>query len=646
MLSTPRSNPLPRLLSTVVSIATFSATLAFAAPPSTAASEPGAPARPGGVALTWTPEYMSDNHHYSRAEAVELARKNDLVAAMPFAFAEHSDAMRAANPKVDLLAYANATLATEGATAGLPEAAFAHDTEGRRIKAPEFGTYLMESSTWRWRVEANQQCDERAAQGGFDGCLVDMLTLGIFSRGYVTSLPVNPYTGSTYSEAEYRQQMISLAEHYRNQSPGLIHVGNSVENDYRYWRSKTAPSRPLVNSQPAAQMEDFLRGSGTGVNAFPSPEGWVRNVDVIRDMESQNTSGLFTTKLWVGATADQIKQWQAYTMASFLMGAGGRSYLAFTSSRNKAGVMGTALPYTMPKNIGTPSGPMVQEPSGVWAREFSNGLSVVNPTSTGVSVPLDAPMRTLSGGTASTVWMPPNSGQILLDTTSSSSTSTPASGDTTAPTVTLDDTNQNGGTVTWSGRLSDDVRAAEVRFAVRNQNTNQWLQPDGSWGSYEQLTAQVGSSSGTSTGWTASRTLPSGSYGISVIGVDGAGNLSGSRPWGVTTADTQAPIVTLADITGSGNTVRWSGRLTDDVRAAEVRFAVRNQNTDQWLRSDGSWGSYQQLTAQVTSSTGTATGWTASRNLPSGSYGISVIGVDGAGNLSESQPWRVTGVGG
>ena len=588
---------------------------------------------------------MSDNHHYSRAEALELARDHDLVAAMPFAFAEDSDAMRAANPNLDLLAYANATLATEEATAGLPEAAFAHDTEGRRIKAPEFGTYLMESSTWRWRVEANKQCDDRSALGGFDGCLVDMLTLGVFSRGYVTSLPVNPYTGATYTEAQYRQQMISLAEHYRNQSPDLIHVGNSVENDYRYWRSKTAPSRPLVNSQPAAQMEDFLRGSGTGVDNFPSPEGWVRNIDVIRDMESQNTSGLFTTKLWVGPNADQIAQWQAYTMASFLMGAGGRSYLAFTSSRSKAGVMGTNLPYSMPKNIGTPNGPMAQEPSGAWKREFSNGASVVNPTSTGVSVSLGAPMRTLNGGTVSTVWMPPNSGQVLLHTSSSSTPTAPRT-DTTAPTVTLDGTTQSGGTITWSGRLTDDVRAAGVRFAVRNQNTNQWLQPDGSWGNYGQLNAQVTSSTGTATGWTASRTLPSGSYGISVIGVDGAGNLSESRPWGVTTADTQAPTVNLADVTVNGNTVRWFGRLTDDIRAAEVRFAVRDQNTDKWLQPDGSWGNYDQLYAQVTSANGTATDWTASRNLPAGSYGISVIGVDGAGNLSEQRPWRVTTVGG
>ncbi len=606
-----------------------------------AAADSGAPVPPGGVALTWTPEYMSDNHHYSRAEALDLSRQHDLVAAMPYAFKDHSDAMRSANPDVSLLAYANATLATDEATAELPEAAFAHDTQGRRIKAPDFDTYLMESSTWRWRVEANKQCNDRSELGGFDGCLVDMLTLGIFANGYVTSLPVNPSTGATYTQAQYRSQMISIAQHYRTQSPGLIHVGNSVENAYRYWQSKDATSQSLANSQPGAQMEDFLRGSGTAVTKFPSPADWVRNVDVIRDMESQNTAGLFTTKLWVGASAQQIKQWQAYAMASFLMGADGRSYLAFTSSRNKAGVMGTALPYSMPKTIGTPNGAMTQEPSGAWTRKFSNGLSVVNPTSNSVLVELDSPMVRLNGITKSSFWLEANSGEVLLRPESDR----PSPADTTAPVVTLDNTAVNGGSITWSGRLTDDVRAAEVRFAVQNRNTNQWLQSNGSWGSYKQLTAQVSSSSGTATNWTASRTLPSGSYGISVIGVDGAGNTSESRPWGVTTADTVAPVATLDNTTVNGGAVSWSGRLTDDVRAAEVRFAVRNQNTNQWLQANGSWGSYKQLTAQVSSSSGTATNWTASRTLPSGSYGISVIGVDGAGNISESRPWSVTSVG-
>ena len=521
----------------VALLATALASVALVATPAPSAhaanTSGGAPVPPGGVALTWTPEYMSDNHDYTQAEAVDLARRFDLVAAMPYAFRGEVGAMRQANPRLNLLAYANATLATAGSAAGLPEASFAHDTSGRRITAPGFGTYLMESSNARWRSEANAQCDQRSALGGYDGCLVDMLTLGVFSRGYVTALPVNPATGREYTQPEYRTQMTSLAAYYRSHSPGLAHVGNSVENAYRYWQSKDAPSRPLANSQPAAQMEDFLRGSGSAVTAFPSAADWLRNVDVVRDMEAQGTVGLFTTKLWVGATAAQVKRWQAYAMATFLMGAGGHSYLAFTRSRDKAGVKGATLPYVMPKSIGTPSGAMRQLSSGAWTRDFSNGMSVVNPTGAAVTVPLGQSMRTLDGATVSSLTLPAASGQVLLRT-STSSPSSPAV-DTTAPTVTIGTAGATGSTVRLTGTASDDVRLAGVRYAVRDETSKQWLQAAGGWGGYHQLSASVASSTSASTTWSLSRSLLPGRYGISVLGIDGAGNVTANRPWRVVT---------------------------------------------------------------------------------------------------------------
>src|SRR5687768_718887 len=61
-------------------------------------AQPGAPPKPGGVALTWAPTHMSDNHEYSRARAVRIARNHDLVSAPPVSFADHVRAMRRVNP--------------------------------------------------------------------------------------------------------------------------------------------------------------------------------------------------------------------------------------------------------------------------------------------------------------------------------------------------------------------------------------------------------------------------------------------------------------------------------------------------------------------------------------------------------------------
>ena len=229
------------------------------------------------VALTWAPLYMSNDHVYTREEALALARRFDLVSGMPYGLRDHSAAMKAANPDLTLLAYSNATLASANTAAGLPEAAFAHGPAGERIKAVDWDTWLMQPDHPAWRAAADQLCRHRSQLGGFDGCLVDMLTLGIYARGYMTGTPADPATGRLYTQREYRDLMVDLAADLRARSPHLVQVGNMVENGYRYWRAEAA-SRPLVASSPSAQMEDFLRGAGDRPDAWPSVEEWQEDV--------------------------------------------------------------------------------------------------------------------------------------------------------------------------------------------------------------------------------------------------------------------------------------------------------------------------------------------------------------------------------
>ena len=370
------------------------------------------PALPGGnVALTWAPLYMSNDHEYSRAESERLARRFDLVAAVPFGLADHSAAMRRVNPDLTLLAYSNATLGAPDDVRGLPEAAFAHTAGGARIKAPSWGTYLMQPDNAQWRAKADSICREKADLGGFDGCLVDMLTLGIYAKGEATGQPAEPGTDRTWSQAEYRDHMIKLAADLRRRSPDLVQVGNMIENSYRYWESDV-PSRPLVASSPSAQMEDFLRGAHDGGNEFPTVAEWRKNVQVITDMEAAGKIGLFTTKVWNGGNA---RQWQGYAMASFLMGANGKSFFAFTKSRDKRGASQTQGEYAMPKNLGLPQAPMQEAGDGAFIREFANGAAVVNPTGAPVRVGLGRTMSGLGSGTGqSSVVIPARSGNVFV----------------------------------------------------------------------------------------------------------------------------------------------------------------------------------------------------------------------------------------
>jgi hypothetical protein len=375
-------------------------------------AQPGAPPKPGGVALTWAPTHMSDNHEYSRARAIRIARNHDLVSAPPVSFADHVRAMRRVNPDITLIAYQNGTLVQASKVRGLPESAFAHDSRGRRITTPIWGTTLMAPTSRAWRRFVTAECRDRVQRAGYDGCLVDSTGLGIYSPSQrFTGIPVNPRTGSRYTQRQYRRAQAGLADAIRAASPRLVHVFNNVSNDYRYWRDPVR-SRPLALGRPAVQMEDFLRGASSEV-ALPDKEKWLRSVRVVRDLEAHNVAGVFTTKLWVSHTAAQAARWQAYAMASFLLGANGNSYFAFTRSRDRAGATGRNAPYSMPNRIGRPEGRMIKMGSGAYKRTFTRGMALVNPRATTVRVRLPSAMRDLSGATVKSVRLGPRTGEVL-----------------------------------------------------------------------------------------------------------------------------------------------------------------------------------------------------------------------------------------
>lgn len=152
-----------------------------------------APTPPGSVELTWAPTYMSNTSTYTQDDAVALAEKFDLVVGLPLAFDGFVPAMRAANPNVTLLAYTNAALTPPSiASTETDETLFAHDANGKRITSTSFGNYLMEPSNPDWQTQAASICQQAATANGFDGCLLDLLTMAVYSPHYVTSLPAVP----------------------------------------------------------------------------------------------------------------------------------------------------------------------------------------------------------------------------------------------------------------------------------------------------------------------------------------------------------------------------------------------------------------------------------------------------------------------
>lgn len=121
-------------------------------------------------------------------------------------------------------------------------------------------------------------------------------------------------------------------------------------------------------------------------------------------------------------------------------------------------------------------------------------------------------------------------------TTTTTTTTTLPGIDTKAPETTIEVPNQDqsfaGRTISFGGSATDDKSVARVRYGIRNQTTNKWWRPDGTWGSYYLFDAAVAAPGTVSTGWQASWTAPAaGSYGVQATALDAAGNKDASPAW-------------------------------------------------------------------------------------------------------------------
>jgi hypothetical protein len=118
-----------------------------------------------------------------------------------------------------------------------------------------------------------------------------------------------------------------------------------------------------------------------------------------------------TTKLWCTATAAQQAAWHKFTLASFLLGAGGRSAFSFSTVKTATGLLATTPWDSLA--IGTPTGAYTLS-GGAYQRAFTHGLSVVNPGTASVTIKFSKPYLSLSGSIVTSETLAPHSGDVLI----------------------------------------------------------------------------------------------------------------------------------------------------------------------------------------------------------------------------------------
>ncbi|MGZ8567043.1 MAG: Ig-like domain-containing protein, partial [Actinomycetota bacterium] len=106
--------------------------------------------------------------------------------------------------------------------------------------------------------------------------------------------------------------------------------------------------------------------------------------------------------------------------------------------------------------------------------------------------------------------------------------------------------------------------------------------------------------------------------------------------------DTTPPNATLTyparDATVPSGALQLRGNATDDRAVGVVALTVRDVDSGQYLRANGSWGSIAWLPTILASPGSTGSGWSFDVDLSNGNYRVQVRATDAAGNVDPTRP--------
>lgn len=401
--------------------------LSVAALPALAASGVDDPLDDSGDAFLkrWTAVMMTGGTTYTEAEARDIARHSDLVVAGAATFRDHIDAMRAENPDLTVFGYLNGAFAQENEGSAYPEAWYARDAEGNKITSSGWGNYLMDLNATGWRDNVATRCENWLARNGYDGCYLDMLGVAPLFPGYLSSEPVNSSTGTSWTAEQWMNATSAVAARASDHNDGKLVTGNGLGSGGRYFRA-SGGTDVLVDATHGAVPEAFLRSGSWGVTKYRSESAWKQDVDMITDVESRGGAALAMTKINRSATQAQKDAWREYALASFYLGTNGGSFFTFHESKSASAI---TMDHPWERvSIGTPVESYAKR-GGAYQRTFTDGLVLVNPTSSAVTVPLSGSYIDLRGISVSgAIALPANSGRVLR---TSGTTTEPTTGPTT-----------------------------------------------------------------------------------------------------------------------------------------------------------------------------------------------------------------------
>ena len=353
-------------------------------------------------------------HTFTQSELTAIGSQNDIVIALPIQVNKYGAALRAVNPNIRFFVYQNGMFAQSDQGSTYPSSWYLRSATGAQIVSKSNKNYLMNPFSTAnyggdagWAAYVAHRCASKIAQAPLaSGCFLDQMS-SAGNTDFVTSLPVNPQTGKLFTMAQYMAAVNIVGNAAAAVAPI---IGNSYESGFRYY---TNVDNTVDRSAMGVFEAEHWMGAVQPRDAQTLSK-WKMDVQMLIDSQANGHGVLANFE----DMSTNLSQWQAYTVASMLLGNNGNVWIQFESSSSSGPQSWQLDTPLMDAPLGTPTETYTTVDqylqNGVYQRDFTNGRVLVNPGSTSVTVDLGTTMTTPDGTQLSSITMAPYSGAVLL----------------------------------------------------------------------------------------------------------------------------------------------------------------------------------------------------------------------------------------
>jgi hypothetical protein len=245
---------------------------------------------------------------------------------------------------------------------------------------------------------------------GFDGVLGEDSCCWV-ERHLMSSEPINPRTGQSYTDFDWCHDLANLIRTIKSRMGNAPYITQGVglvqgSGDSGYW-NREGLAEPVLLVSNGCQIEGYVRWTN---ESWRSESEWLEDLRFHQYLCDRGDWSLCMVKCnnLSKAEADQLAM---YGLASYLLVKNGQfSYFCANGYDDR-------FLETINENIGFPLEIYHRcNVTGVYEREYSSSLVLVNPTQTAFSIDFDKNYRTLDDQVISSVTVAAHSANILYKT--------------------------------------------------------------------------------------------------------------------------------------------------------------------------------------------------------------------------------------